>query len=124
HVIVTSWLFPRNPDGKPGLSLERLRDIAGRIGPERLVIDLSCRRVGDDWNVAIDRWQTVTDVALDAALFAALDPFCDEYLVHAADVEGLRAGLDWELVRHLSRLAKKPVTYAGGAASLADLERM
>jgi phosphoribosylformimino-5-aminoimidazole carboxamide ribotide isomerase len=123
HVIVTSWLFP---DGD--LSLARLREISGLIGPERLVIDLSCRRTkqGDreGWNVAINRWQTVTPVVLDDALFAALDPHCAEYLIHAADVEGLRQGLDWKLVARLAGITGKPITYAGGASSLADLERM
>lgn len=123
HVIVTSWLFP---DGD--LSMVRLRELSALIGPSRLVIDLSCRRVttdaGEGWNVAINRWQTVTPVRLDAALFAQLDPFCDEYLIHAADVEGLRQGLDWKLIAHLSGLTQKPLTYAGGASSLADLERM
>jgi phosphoribosylformimino-5-aminoimidazole carboxamide ribotide isomerase len=28
---------------------------------EKLVIDLSCRRVGDGWRVAMDKWQTITD---------------------------------------------------------------
>jgi phosphoribosylformimino-5-aminoimidazole carboxamide ribotide isomerase len=131
HVIVTSWLFP---DGT--LSLERLRALSRLIGADKLVIDLSCRRVtttavpateGEEplqWNVAINRWQTVTDVRLDRGLFETLDPFCDEYLIHAADVEGLRQGLDWKLIAHLSGLTDQPLTYAGGASSLADLTRM
>lgn len=126
HVIVTSWLFP---DSR--LSLERLRELSALIGPDKLVIDLSCRRVPSPagtsaprWNVATNRWQTVTDVTLDNELFATLDPFCAEYLIHAADVEGLRQGLDWDLVAHLSTLTDKPLTYAGGASSLTDLERM
>jgi len=124
HVIVTSWLFPDNT-----LSRERLRELAALIGPDKLVIDLSCRRVASTtssprWNVATNRWQTVTDVTLDKGLFETLDPFCAEYLIHAADVEGLRQGLDWELVAHLASLTDKPLTYAGGASSRADLERM
>jgi phosphoribosylformimino-5-aminoimidazole carboxamide ribotide isomerase len=123
HVIVTSWLFPGG-----SLDLDRLREISGITGPDRLVIDLSCRRVkteaGEGWNVAINRWQTITAVTLDKNLFATLDPYCAEYLIHAADVEGLRQGLDWKLVSHLSGLTEKPITYAGGASSLADLERM
>jgi phosphoribosylformimino-5-aminoimidazole carboxamide ribotide isomerase len=122
HVIVTSWLFP---DGD--LSLPRLRELSELVGPARLVVDLSCRRVGrvdEGWNVAINRWQTITPVTLDKPLFAKLDPYCAEYLIHAADVEGLRQGLDWKLVAHLSGLTEKPVTYAGGASSLSDLERM
>jgi phosphoribosylformimino-5-aminoimidazole carboxamide ribotide isomerase len=123
HVIVTSWLFP---DGD--FSLKRLRELSALIGPGRLVIDLSCRRVksesGEGWNVAINRWQTVTPVRLEKELFAQLDPYCAEYLIHAADVEGLRQGLDWKLIAHLSGLTDKPLTYAGGASSIADLERM
>lgn len=123
HVIVTSWLFP---EGR--LDLARLRALSQRIGADKLVIDLSCRRVvsesGEGWNVATNRWQTVTDVALGRALFETLDPYCDEYLIHAADVEGLRQGLDWKLIAHLSGLTRKPLTYAGGASSRADLERM
>ena len=119
HVIVTSWLFPAST-----LDTERLGTLSKLVGPERLVIDLSCRRVGPDWFVATNRWQTITDVKLDKALFETLDAHCDEYLIHAADVEGLRQGPDWELARHLGPLTAKPVTYAGGAASIADLERM
>jgi len=123
HVIVTSWLFPEGV-----FSLERLRALSERIGADRLVIDLSCRRVKPEpapaWNVAINRWQTITDVTLDRALFQGLDPFCAEYLIHAADVEGLRQGLDWKLVAHLASLTDKPLTYAGGASSLHDLARM
>lgn len=124
HVIVTSWLFPKDETGAANLSLDRLKQMVSAVGPERLVIDLSCRRVGDGWNVAIDRWQNITPVVLDKKLFETLDPFCAEYLIHAADVEGLRAGLDWKLVRHLSGLTAKPVTYAGGASSLKDLENI
>jgi phosphoribosylformimino-5-aminoimidazole carboxamide ribotide isomerase len=119
HVIATSWLFHQGR-----LSQERLRELSDLVGAERLVVDLSCRRRGNDWFVATDRWQTVTTVRLDPALFTTLNPFCAEYLIHAADVEGLRQGLDWPLVRHLSRITEKPLTYAGGASSIQDLERM
>jgi phosphoribosylformimino-5-aminoimidazole carboxamide ribotide isomerase len=125
HVIVTSWLFPKDPEThQADLDLDRLKDLSGLTGPDRLVIDLSCRKLDDGWYVAIDRWQTLTPVRLDEGLFATLDPFCAEYLIHAADVEGLRQGPDWDLVRYLALLTDKPVTYAGGASSLQDLERM
>jgi phosphoribosylformimino-5-aminoimidazole carboxamide ribotide isomerase len=119
HVIVTSWLFPEGL-----LNLERLQELSRLVGREKLVVDLSCRRKGEGWFVAIHRWQTITDVKLDAGLFESLNPYCSEFLIHAADVEGLRQGVDWELVRHLSPIAMLPVTYAGGAASVQDLERM
>jgi phosphoribosylformimino-5-aminoimidazole carboxamide ribotide isomerase len=50
-----------------------------------------------------------------------LAPFCDEFLIHAADVEGLCRGIDADLVAHLGKWGKAPITYAGGAATMADL---
>ena len=50
--------------------------------------------------------------------------WCDEFLVHAVDVEGLCRGVDLELVRRLGRGSPIPVTYAGGASELRDLEEV
>lgn len=119
HIIVTSWLFPGG-----ALSMERLARLASLAGKERLVIDLSCRRRGAGWNVAMNRWQTVTDVRIDEALLASLARHCGEFLIHAADVEGKQQGMDWELVGLLGRISPIPTTYAGGARDLSDLERL
>ncbi|BCX49940.1 phosphoribosyl formimino-5-aminoimidazole carboxamideribotide isomerase [Haloferula helveola] len=118
HVIVTSWLF----DDGVRLSDDKVRLLAERIGPERLVIDLSCRRDGDGWTVATNRWQTLTDLKVDECSLDRLAPFCDEFLIHAADVEGLCGGIDHQLVELLGSWGGKPVTYAGGASSMQDLE--
>ncbi len=115
-VIVTSWLFP---SGR--FSPERLAALVAAVGRERLVIDLSCRRRGGAWFVAIDRWQTVTEVAIDAATLAQFAAHCSEFLIHAADVEGLCRGIDEELVAALGRWSPIPCTYAGGGKSLDDL---
>jgi phosphoribosylformimino-5-aminoimidazole carboxamide ribotide isomerase len=116
HVIVTSWLFA---DGQ--LSDERLRAVHDAVGRRRLVIDLSCRwRDGAYWVVA-DRWQTFTDLRVDAATLARLGAWCAEFLVHGVDVEGLQQGIDLELVNLLAEHSPIPTTYAGGATSLDDL---
>jgi phosphoribosylformimino-5-aminoimidazole carboxamide ribotide isomerase len=44
-----------------------------------------------------------------------LSDYCSEFLIHAADVEGLCQGIDEKLVFNLGRWSKKPITYAGGA---------
>lgn len=51
-----------------------------------------------------------------------LEPLCSEFLVHAADNEGLQQGIDEELVMKLGGWCTLPVTYAGGGRTLADLE--
>lgn len=120
HVIVTSYLFP---DGQ--FSEERLKALNACVGASRLVIDLSCRRVGcGEWAVVVDRWQTLTALRLTHATLDALADACAEFLVHAADIEGQCEGIDEDLVRHLGAWGRKPVTYAGGARSISDLYRV
>jgi phosphoribosylformimino-5-aminoimidazole carboxamide ribotide isomerase len=119
HLIVTSWVFR---EGR--VDWDRLRQLAGAIGRPRLVLDLSCRRRGADYYVVTDRWQRFTDLALTPPNLAQLAAWCAEFLVHAVDVEGTCRGIDPELVTRLGNDSPLPVTYAGGAASLADLERV
>lgn len=54
----------------------------------------------------------------------ALEPFCSEFLIHAADNEGLQLGIDEKLVVKLAEWCSLPVTYAGGGRSLEDLENV
>ena len=117
HVIVTSYLFANDQ-----LCFDRLEAIKAVTGTERLVLDLSCRRTQQGWNIATNRWQTVTDTRVDAETLYKLSKHCAEFLIHAADVEGLQAGIDEDLVRALGQYSPIPVTYAGGARSLEDLE--
>ncbi len=117
HVIVTSYLF----DGDQ-FSWEKLEKIKRETGAERLILDLSCRRSTDGWHIATDRWQTVTETAVDAQTLKELSQHCAEFLIHAADVEGLQGGIDSALVKLLGESCPIPVTYAGGARSLEDLQ--
>jgi len=48
----------------------------------------------------------------------------DRSLAFRPDVEGLRGGVDLELVDQLARWSPIPTTYAGGARSLTDLEEV
>ncbi|MGC6464211.1 MAG: phosphoribosylformimino-5-aminoimidazole carboxamide ribotide isomerase [Akkermansiaceae bacterium] len=118
HVIVTSWLFDRE-----GVFLaDRLTALVSEVGAEKLVIDLSCRRVADGWKVAMNRWQTITEMEIDLATIEELSGSCDEFLIHAADVEGQCGGVDVELVDLLGRWDGCPITYAGGVRGLDDLK--
>ncbi|MCS7338645.1 MAG: phosphoribosylformimino-5-aminoimidazole carboxamide ribotide isomerase [Verrucomicrobiae bacterium] len=119
HVIVTSWVFS---EGK--LDRGRLSAISRLVGRERLVLDLSCRKVGGDYRVVAKKWQQLTDLILSGPVLAELAEYCTEFLVHAVDREGLRAGIDRELVSKLAEWSPVPVTYAGGANSIDDLEEV
>ncbi|KAJ7638811.1 Phosphoribosylformimino-5-aminoimidazole carboxamide ribotide isomerase [Roridomyces roridus] len=116
-VIVTSYLFP---DAK--FSLERLEALSSEVGKERLVVDVSCRKRGDGWFVAMNKWQDITDMEVSQESLDMLSQYCSEFLIHAADVEGLCQGIDEALVTKLGEWVHIPCTYAGGAKALHDLD--
>ncbi|GAA5865324.1 hypothetical protein JCM3774_004938 [Rhodotorula dairenensis] len=115
-VIVTSYLFPGAKFDE-----DRLRRLAEKVGKDRLVVDVSCRRRDNRWIVAMDRWQVMTDMEVNAESLGRLAQYCSEFLVHAADVEGLCKGIDEDLVQRLGEWTTIPCTYAGGAKSADDL---
>ena len=119
HVIVTSWVFR---EGR--VDWERIGELVRTVGRDRLVLDLSCRRRGGNYFVVTDRWQKFTEVTINAETLKKLAGSCAEFLVHAVDVEGLCRGIDRELVEKLGQWTPIPMTYAGGANSLADLEEV
>ena len=117
HVIVTSYVFK---DGK--LSWENLRKMEEAAGKENLVLDLSCRRKDDQYFIVTDRWQKFTDVPVTLEVMKELGNHCDEFLVHAVDVEGKANGIETDLAELLSDYTQRPVTYAGGVGSMQDIE--
>lgn len=119
HVIVTSYVFSQ---GK--LHKERLQEILKTVGKEHLVLDLSCRKKDDAYYIVTDRWQKYTDVRLEEKTICELSAFCDEFLIHAVDVEGKAAGIEEELVELMGRSCPIPATYAGGVHNYEDLEKI
>ncbi len=117
HVIVTSYLFS---EGR--IKQENLDLIVKAVGKERLVIDLSCRKKGDDFYIVTDRWQKFTDVTVSRENLEFFSRYCDEFLVHGVDVEGKRQGIQDDLVKILGDECCIPVTYAGGVKSLSDMD--
>ncbi|HYG21978.1 MAG TPA: phosphoribosylformimino-5-aminoimidazole carboxamide ribotide isomerase [Verrucomicrobiae bacterium] len=117
HVVVTSWVF-RNG----GLDRDRLQELVKIVGKDQLVLDLSCRKREGHYVVVTDRWQKFTEMVISQAVLEDLAQYCDEFLIHAVDVEGLCRGIDEDLVANLGLWTPIPTTYAGGAKSIADLE--
>ena len=119
HVIVTSYVFREGQ-----VDMARLERLIKVVGQERLVLDLSCRKRGGDFWVVTDRWQRFTEVAVNQETLTWLAQYCAEFLVHGVDVEGKRTGIEAGLVEMLGAWSPIPVTYAGGAKTLADLDRV
>ena len=119
HIIVTSYVFR---DGQ--IDYDRLERLAAVTGKEHLVLDLSCRKKGDDYYIVTDRWQKFTDVRLSPDVLYHLSSWCDEFLVHAVDVEGRACGIEKKLAAMLGEYRGIPVTYAGGVGSYEDLRTL
>jgi len=118
HIIVTSYVFR---EGR--VDTQRLNALVRVTGKNRLVLDLSCRKRGADFWVVTDRWQQFTEVPINRETLEWLGGFCDEFLVHGVDVEGKRMGIETILVEILADWSPIPVTYAGGARTLSDLDQ-
>ncbi len=118
-VIVTSYVFR---DGK--INYDHLQALCDAVGREHVVLDLSCKRKGDNYYIVTDRWQKFTDVVLSQETLQNFETYAAEFLVHAADVEGQRAGIDETVVSLLGTYEGIPVTYAGGIRDFSDLETL
>ena len=109
HVIVTSYVFR---DGE--LDRDHLDEMVRAVGKKHLVLDLSCRKLENgSYVVVTDRWQKLTRLVISEGTMDFLAQFCDEFLIHAADVEGKRAGVEEDLAELLGGWQKKsrfPVT--------------
>jgi len=119
HVIATSWVFR---EGR--VDEGRLGELVKAVGKSRLVLDLSCRRRDGNYFVVTDHWQKFTELAIAPDTLRKFADSCDQFLIHAVDVEGLCRGIDHELVEKLGLWTPIPTTYAGGANSLSDLEEV
>ena len=76
HVIVTSYVF-RCGRG----NMENLEKISKCVGKNRLVIDLSCRKLDGEYKIVTDRWQNFTDISLNKETLDMFSDYCDEFLV-------------------------------------------
>lgn len=116
HVIVTSYVFN---NGR--IDYNNLEKLVDAVGKSHLVLDLSCRKKDDSYYIVTDRWQKFTDEVITEELLDELSQYCDEFLIHAVDVEGKAGGIEKELVSLLGDWGKIPLTYAGGVHSFEDL---
>lgn len=119
HVIVTSYVFQGGQ-----IQYDRLQELAQKVGAGHLVLDLSVRARDGRYYIVTDRWQNYTKVELTEQTMEDLSVFCDEFLVHAVDVEGQVSGIEDPVVELLGNWGKIPITYAGGVHDFEDLEKL
>jgi len=116
HVIVTSYVFQ---NGR--ILYDKLDEMVKCVGKDHLVLDVSCKKRDDDYFVVTDRWQNMTREKVTLQLLHELASYCDEFLIHAVDVEGKANGIEKTLAVMLGEFCELPVTYAGGVHSYEDI---
>ncbi len=119
HIIVTSYVFK---DGN--IEYKNLENLVSKIGKDKIVLDLSCRKKNGRYYIVTDRWQKYTNQELTPNTLDKLSAYCDEFLVHAVDVEGKADGIEEEVVAILGNWNKIPITYAGGIHNFQDLDKL
>ena len=119
HVVVTSYVFSQGE-----INYVNLKKLVESVGPEHVVLDLSCKKYEDGYYVMTDRWQNKTDMKLTIEAMEELSSYCDEFLIHAVDVEGKAQGIEQQLVAMLGEFTTRPVTYAGGVHDFEDLKKL
>lgn len=119
HIIVTSYVFK---DGV--INHNNLNKIVQAVGPKNLVLDLSCKEKDGEYYIVTDRWQKWTDVKINKQTLEFFSAYCNEFLVHAASVEGKMLGPDLNLIKILAEFSPVPVTYAGGVGTIEDLKNI
>jgi len=118
HIIVTSYVFSGG-----NINWENLEKLEKKIGKKHIVLDLSCKKeLYGKYHIYTDRWQKSTKEVISEANLKYFAKYCDEYLIHAVDVEGKKQGADLELVEILAKHSPIPTTYAGGISSIDDLK--
>lgn len=138
---MTSYVFQ---DGK--IHYENLKKLVDAVGKEHVVLDLSCRYVEGHqmdeisdtegvkedgccfkepgYYIVTDRWQKFTSERVTTQLLDELAEYCDEFLIHAVDVEGKQNGIEIPLISLLGEWGKLPITYAGGVSCFEDLKQI
>lgn len=118
HLIFTSYAFA---DGQ--IQEKNLDNLLRNYGKENIVLDVSCRKKTDGfYYIVTDRWTKFTNFKLTAENLLELSKFADEFLIHAVDVEGKKAGIDCELINLISEISPISAVYAGGITSLEDIQ--
>lgn len=112
HVIFSSFVF----DPKGLIRWDRLEELNKKIGKDKIVL---APDVKNDRNIYVQQWKINTHIRIDENnLLSKLEKYCDEFLVHSIEVEGMEGGIDLELATLVRKNCSIPVTYAGGGTNV------
>jgi phosphoribosylformimino-5-aminoimidazole carboxamide ribotide isomerase len=96
-----------------------LARLAGRVGPDRVIIALDT----DRGQIVVRGWRERLTIR-PGDVIPLLEPFCSGFLSTFVDNEGTMKGTDLAWFRALRRAASLPITAAGGIASMRQVRAL
>ncbi|OJU24942.1 MAG: imidazole glycerol phosphate synthase cyclase subunit [Nitrobacter sp. 62-13] len=108
--------------GRAGADAVAVRALADSFGSQAVAVCIDCRRINNDWRVALDRGRAVTDVDPVTRASAVEQAGAGEIILQNVDRDGERRGYDAELISSVSAAVDVPVVALGGAGELSHLE--
>jgi phosphoribosylformimino-5-aminoimidazole carboxamide ribotide isomerase len=105
--------------GTAAFDREKLAEIAGAAGPERLIIALDSRA----GKVVTHGWREATDFSAEEVIHH-LEPYCSGFLCTYVDKEGMMQGTDLDWFRRLRAATRHELTAAGGITTIEEIEEL
>ena len=114
RVIVGTAAFHTN-----GVNEDFLRQVAGAIGAERLIVALDSK----DGRIVVKGWRESTQLTAEEVL-GQLEPYCSGFLCTYVDKEGMMQGTDLAWFRRLRAATRREITAAGGITTLDEVRQL
>lgn len=114
HLIFSSAVFKSS-----GIDWDMLQKLKDQFGREKIVL---APDVKNDRKIYAQGWKENTGLLLNDELLEQLSEYCDEFLIHSIEVEGMEGGIDRDLAYALAQSKGLKIVYAGGGTDLKVVE--
>ena len=107
--------------GRAGANFAMVRALADSFGSQAIAACIDCRRINNDWRVALDRGRAVTNQDPVTQAKEVEQAGAGEIILQNIDRDGERNGYDTSLISAVSTAVNVPVVALGGAGQLSHL---
>ena len=105
--------------GTAAFQHELLEEIAGAVGPDRLIIALDSK----GGKIVVKGWQEATEFSAEEVI-RRFEPYCSGFLATYVDKEGMLQGTDLDWFRRLRAATTHELTAAGGITTIDEVRAL
>jgi len=105
--------------GTAAFQHELLQEIAGAVGPDRLIIALDSK----GGKIVVKGWQEATEFSAEEVI-RRFEPCCAGFLATYVDKEGMLQGTDLDWFRRLRAATTHELTAAGGITTIDEVRAL